>query len=40
MKISFAVCLLLSAFSASYGQYFGEQVMEKSFEQTDFFFTP
>ncbi len=40
LKISFAVCLLLSAFSVSYGQYFGEQVMEKSFEQTDFFFTP
>ncbi|MBX2991452.1 MAG: hypothetical protein KF749_09800 [Bacteroidetes bacterium] len=37
------VSLLIFMFtlsSMSYGQYFGEQVMEKSFEQTDFFFTP
>lgn len=39
-KIPFTLCLLLTAFSASRAQYFGEQVMEKSFEQTDFFFTP
>jgi hypothetical protein len=32
--------LLLTAFTATHAQYFGEQVMEKSFEQTDFFFTP
>src|SRR5437867_7349977 len=32
--------LLLCASGTGYGQYMGEQVMERSFEQTDFFFTP
>lgn len=41
MNCSFKVTLIFSlfAFNTSLGQYFGEQVMEKSFEQTDFFFT-
>ncbi|MBI4547811.1 MAG: hypothetical protein HY707_07520 [Ignavibacteriae bacterium] len=32
--------LALTISSTGFSQYFGEQVMEKSFEQTDFFFTP
>lgn len=38
--ILFPFFLTLTLSSMSYAQYFGEQVMEKSFEQTDFFFTP
>jgi len=32
--------LLLIAIQTSHAQYFGEQVMEKSFEKSDFFFSP
>lgn len=32
--------LLFLPFNVGLAQYFGEQVMEKSFEQADFFFTP
>lgn len=32
-------CLVLT-YGSTRAQYFGERVMEKSFEQTDFFFTP
>lgn len=38
LRIAFV--LLLCTWSTSFGQYYGEQVLEKSFEQTDFFFTP
>jgi hypothetical protein len=39
-KKSLLVGLLFFISNTTYGQYFGERVMEKSFEQTDFFFTP
>lgn len=39
-KRSLLLSLLLFILNTAYGQYFGERVMEKSFEQTDFFFTP
>jgi hypothetical protein len=32
--------LLLCTWGTSFGQYYGERVLEKSFEQTEFFFTP
>src|SRR5207302_1385907 len=38
--IRIAFLLLLCSSGTGYGQYIGEQVMERSFEQTDFFFTP
>lgn len=34
-----ALLLFVLVFSV-YGQYYGERVLEKSFEQTEFFFTP
>ena len=40
LKISFALLLFIFVVNEGYSQYFGEQVMEKSFEQTDFFFVP
>src|SRR5437867_12236524 len=39
-KTASTLCILLPTFHIGFAQYFGEQVMEKSFEQTDFFFTP
>lgn len=39
-KLYLTIILLLTALASTHAQYFGEQVMEKSFEQTDFFFTP
>jgi hypothetical protein len=38
--ITIAVFLLFSAWATCTAQYYGERVLEKSFEQTDFFFTP
>ena len=38
IKISFLFQLFF--FNVSFAQYFGERVMEKSFEQSDFIFTP
>lgn len=32
--------VLIAGTSTTHGQYFGEQVLEKSFERADFFFTP
>ncbi len=40
IRLSFAIPLVIAISSTGFAQYFGEQVMEKSFEQTDFFFTP
>ncbi len=40
LKTQLTLFLLLTTFTSTRAQYFGEQVMEKSFEQTDFFFTP
>jgi hypothetical protein len=39
-RVAIAFLSLIFMSGTGYGQYFGEQVMEKSFEQTDFFFTP
>jgi hypothetical protein len=39
-RMTTVLCLILAACTAGSAQYFGERVMEKSFEQTDFFFTP
>jgi hypothetical protein len=40
--IALAAVFLFFAFQVhtGYAQYFGERVLEKSFEHTDFFFTP
>ncbi len=34
------IILALGTWGTSFGQYYGERVLEKSFEQTEFFFTP
>src|SRR3989339_301621 len=34
------IILALGMWSTSFGQYYGERVLEKSFEQTEFFFSP
>ena len=38
--ITVFVLALLVPSSLSYAQYWGERVLEKGFEQTDFFFAP
>ncbi|MBI5471976.1 MAG: hypothetical protein HY961_06485 [Ignavibacteriae bacterium] len=40
ISVGLLLCLVLASSASLHAQYFGEQVMEKSFEQTDFFFTP
>ena len=40
-KLLISLCLLLALSTMSlHAQYYGERVLEKSFEQTEFFFTP
>ncbi len=39
-RIKFFICLLMIPLSQMYGQYWGEQVLEKSFEKSDFFYHP
>ena len=39
-KIIFNVLAILISVNMSYGQYWGEKVLEQSFEQMDFFFAP
>jgi len=40
MKTLILIVVLSLVSLPAFGQYYGERVMEKSFEQTDFFFTP
>ncbi|MBI3585688.1 MAG: hypothetical protein HY088_00985 [Ignavibacteriales bacterium] len=39
-RVLYTLALLLCGASVSFSQYFGERVLEKSFEHTDFFFKP